>query len=69
MSLHFVHSRKKIVSARIHHDLPSAEHVRSIAVGQHGGALLLDKKDPQAVVSGRSHGDKKASHDDWSQPD
>jgi hypothetical protein len=42
VSLHFVYSRKKIVSA-IHHDLPSAEHVRSIAVGQHGARLLLDK--------------------------
>ena len=69
VSFDFVHSRMKIVSARIHHDLSSAEHVRSIAIGQHGARLLLDQKDPQAIVSGRSHGNKEASHDQWSQPD
>jgi len=38
-----MHSRKKIISTCIHHNLTSAEYVRSIAVWQYGARLLLDK--------------------------
>ena len=69
VSLHFIHSGKKIPATCIHHDLPSAEHVRSIAIWQHGAGLLLDKEDAQPVISGLSHGDKESSYYQWRQPD